>query len=468
MIIGFACERMAELQTDSHDRHSIVVGRRLCLLVAVMVAGCVRPSDDADSAIDFDPRYRITTVQHAATTDSLDPAKAREEVLLAIESGDTSEALRLGRIVFRASPDDPQSIFMMAQVFASRNRFAEAVRMLDELADDEPEMAYPVLGQTAEWLVLAGEWDEAERRFRELLTAVGDAPMVDRMLAQLLLRQGRRLEASKHLRKLCNAGDVEEYGLRALLTGLHPLENETAPDSEYDPIGVLGRARYLLSQGDWETALKLVGDALPADLPEAAALRGRILAHQDDLEGLRAWSEQADQIDPKSADYWFAIGVHESGRGKHREAAACFGQAVLLDSTDWHAYARLSEALQELGQEAAANMAADRSNLIQRSQALGKELVESDPSDREHLEELIAVLKELRRPFEALAWQGFLVYYGRMAGMFPDSVAMQKMNEINQKRKQRLASGESAATRDFLLCGADLEDLPPVKVPVKE
>ena len=205
----------------------------------------------------------------------VDPLKLRDDALTALESGDSGEALQLIRQAVAAAPDDPESIFVMARVLAERNRFPEAIRMLDNLAAEVPDVRLPAMGQTAQWHVLQGRWEEAERCYRNLLAEItdADARMVDRMLAQLLLRQGRRLEATTHLRELCRFGDVDEFELRSMLIALHPLPGESVEEDEWKPIGALGRARYQISQGDWQAALEQL-DPSKAKRPAEAALRG--------------------------------------------------------------------------------------------------------------------------------------------------------------------------------------------------
>jgi hypothetical protein len=120
------------------------------------------------------------------------------------------------------APQDPQVVFLMARVLGSRQRFPEAIRMLDRLAESTPETRLPALGQTAEWMVLHGDWVGAEKRYRTLVEEVPGAVMAHRELSLLLLRQGRRVEASRHLREMCRQGNIEETELRTLLRASLP------------------------------------------------------------------------------------------------------------------------------------------------------------------------------------------------------------------------------------------------------
>ena len=157
--------------------------------------------------------------------------------------------------------------------------------MLDDMAEAVPEARLPALGQTADWSVFQGQWQQAEKRYRALLDQVDDASMVHRKLSQLLIRQGRRLEAAAYLRELCRAGDIEEAELRSLLMIVQPFSGEAATD-ELEPIGDLGHARYEISQGNWDAALDVLNRSTSKG-PAETALRGRILAHPQDFESLQ-------------------------------------------------------------------------------------------------------------------------------------------------------------------------------------
>jgi tetratricopeptide (TPR) repeat protein len=181
-------------------------------------AAAVTPKTDSSSNL---PEFSASVSPEGSTSPpqpapaaqrsvAVDPQQLRDEALAALESGDSGEALRLIRRSVAGDPEDPEALFVMARVLAERNRFAEAIRMLDGLAERMPGLEIPVLGQTAEWSVFQGQWEEAERRYRALREEVDDAgrQMVDRRLAQLLLRQGRRLDANVHLQRLCRGGNI--------------------------------------------------------------------------------------------------------------------------------------------------------------------------------------------------------------------------------------------------------------------
>ncbi len=217
----------------------------LALAFTLLLGGCGQSVDSSSRTLQGEkppqPAAEIVTIERRDRSDPppVDPLKLRADAIDAFESGDLDTAFKLVRAARSATPDDPQTIFLMARVLAERNRFAEAIKMLDDMAEAVPEARLPVLGQTAEWSVLQGQWQEAEKRYRTLLDQVLDTSMVHRMLSQLLMRQGRRLEAAAYLRELCRAGDIEESEIRSLLMTVHPFSDEAATD-ELEPIGDIG------------------------------------------------------------------------------------------------------------------------------------------------------------------------------------------------------------------------------------
>lgn len=444
----------------------------LALVAALLFIGCGRSEapriEPESSSVDEDPAVVIDTPSvepavvdtvPAPVTESrpVDPAQLREDAIDALDARDLDEAFRLVRAAKAAAPEDDETTFVMARVLAERNRFAEAIKMLDDLAEDVPEARLPVLGQTAEWSVFQGEWQQAEGRYRAILSEVGPEPMVHRLLAQLLLRQGRRLEAAQYLQQLCNVGDLDESEMRSLLTLAYPFAGEPAED-ELAPIGALGEARYLISQGSWSEASQRL-EQIKSPSPAEAALLGRIYAEQEEDESLNAWAAEFGDPGEESSDYWFAMGVTAARGDDHTKAVSCFCQAVLLDETDHRAYQQLSESLAAINEGSKASEATRRAALIKRTQEIGREMAASDTRDLEAITKLADLLDELQRPLEALAWRAVQVYYGQASSALAAPAANAALAEINRNRTAQLKSFDAEAKKKFLLCGIDLETL---------
>jgi tetratricopeptide (TPR) repeat protein len=389
---------------------------------------------------------------------STDPAMLHKEALLALEAGDTDAAFYLGRQAMRLAPDNPQVVFLMAMVLGNRKRFPEAIEMLDELAQTNPSLRLPVMGQTAEWMVRFGQWSEAENRYRAILDEVPDSVQVHRNLAQLMLRQGRPIEAAQQIRYLCQLGDVKERELRSLLIIVHPFPGDAIKE-EFDPVGSLGKARNEIGRGDWQAARKRL-EALDSIGSEESALLGRIYVNLNDFEAVEKWIATTSDSGERHADAWLAKGAYAAQQGDHANAIRCFAETVLRDQTDHQAYSLMSQSLNKLNARKEAAEALHRADLIKQTQTLGAEIASSEMREDKEIAELIDLLDQLHRPLEALAWRGMQLDYARATSSVSDAESQQILSEIVADRSKELAANRGQATRQFILCGVDPNALP--------
>lgn len=381
----------------------------------------------------------------------------------------TSQALQTGRIkvagnsirkAFSMAPDNPQVVFTMALVLGAEHRYPEAVMMLDELAEAVPETQLPALGQTAEWLVQLGDWNAAEDRYRTVLNTVPDATMAHRQLAQLLLREGRRLDAALPLKALCEQGNIEEIELRALLSLSAPFAADASRE-QLDPIGTLGRARAATGNDEWGSAIAELNSAA-SPTPTESALLGRAYAEQKEFDSLKQWIESDAATNAENSDAWFARGVWAAHDNDDRRAVKYFCEAVLHDATDAQAYLQLAGSLQRLataGESVStdqAEMVLQRARLIARTREIGQQWAESDQRDSSDLAEMAKLLEDLRRPFESLSWQAVRIAYGGTS-VTADAQQVQLI-EINRQRMELIDHPEPA-TSQFVLCGIDHESI---------
>ncbi|WP_372898491.1 tetratricopeptide repeat protein, partial [Stieleria sp.] len=347
-----------------------------------------------------DPASESTPASAAVDEPQLEPAELHEAALTALESDDLDRAFALARKATSAAPDDPQSTFLMARVLAERNRFPEAVKMLDDLLVELPDARLPIYGQTADWLVLQGRYDEAEKRYREVLKEVPDASMAQRTLAQLLLRQGRRSEAATYLRQLCQSGVVEPSNLRSLLRLAYPFAAD-ANSEELEPIGPQGRARFEISQGNWQDALQTLKQADSND-PDFDAVVGRIHAQLhlqgQDSEALTRWAQSSRSTPNDASDYWFAMAAHHADQGEHQKAVRCLCNAIMRDPTDAASYRLMAESFHALDLADRAAEASRRAELIAETHQIGEQMASDPDIDLDQVSRLAELLDELARP----------------------------------------------------------------------
>ncbi|MCS7470262.1 tetratricopeptide repeat protein [Stieleria sp. ICT_E10.1] len=403
-----------------------------------------------------DPASESTPATVAADEPQLAAEDLHDAALTALESGDLDRAFAFARKATSTAPDDPQSTFLMARVLAERNRFPEAVKMLDDLLVELPDARLPIYGQTADWLVLQGRYDEAEKRYREILKEVPDASMAQRPLAQLLLRQGRRFEAATYLRQLCQSGVVEPSNLRSLLRLAYPFAADADTD-ELEPIGPLGRARVEVSRGNWQDALQTLKQTDSND-PDLDALVGRIHAQShnqgQDSEALTRWAQSALPTQNDAPDYWFAIATHHADQGEHQEAVRCLCNVITRDPTDEASYRMMAESLNALELDDRAAEASRRAELIAETHRIGEQMASDQDVDLDQVSRLAELLDELSRPLEALGWRTVRVALERSRGTLSAQDASQAIAQINRDRLQRLQSGvaESTEAFDAFLC----------------
>ena len=387
----------------------------------------------------------------------LDPLMLVDTASIALENGDIDEAFGDARQAYRIAPKHPEVAFLMARLLGERQRFHEAIEMLDRLSVSHPNMRLPILGQTATWMVQAGQWEDAETRFSEILEQVPSAAIVHRNLVKLYTRQGRRSKAFKHAQLLCRMGDVNESELRTLLNRLCALpatNNEQTPE----PIGHLGDARAAISRGEWESALLHLEPA-SVEMPDAMALEAEaLLARSYATTENRALQEYLDsKPNLDHPDIWFARGVLAAKKNQHLDAIRFFANCIIADQTDCDAYLAMSRSLESVGMAEQARNVVVREKLVRRTQRLGES--SGDTLKRESIAELAATLDQLQRPLEAIAWRGVSLAYAQSRGMMSETAIRSGLVEINEARSACLASNKESPDQEFLLCGIELEEL---------
>ncbi|WP_233215240.1 tetratricopeptide repeat protein [Rhodopirellula bahusiensis] len=396
-------------------------------------------------------------------TSETDLFALQDEAAIALENDDHDKAYQLARQVMRLAPNDPSSIFLMARVFGRRNRFPEAIQMLDKLALSTPDARLPVLGQTAQWMVQFGKWKDAEQRFQTLLQEAPGATLVHRELAELFIRQGRTSEATEHLQTLCQQGDIEELELRHLLAGGRPFHGDTSLD-ELAPIGVRGKTIYAVSRGEWELARTEL-EALETRPSDTRPILGRIHVHLNDKESLSAWSEEADRVETSNPEWSFPKAANFADQGNHVAAVRLLCEAVLFDQTDSDAYRLLSQSLLAVDRPNESKEAAKRFELISETQRMGREMSLNEDRDDAKLVSLIENLDQLQRPWESLHWCGVRLAYANTNNSLSQNELDRLASQIKE-RSTRLNNEGWIPDRQFVTCWIDRDSLQQTDAPI--
>lgn len=371
------------------------------------------------------------------------PLQAAQE---AAAANDLDTATRRVREHLLMHPGDPPGLFLAAQLQAARGNYFEAAKVLDDVPLSHPQAGLAALGQSADWMLAAERWAEAEERYEKLLERVPSANLAHRRLASLLNRQGRRQEAAMHVRFLCRAGDVTQAELHTLINVCEAIFDEqlttTEPTPNQTPIGATARARILYSKNQFREALDVLrepfdGGELPAS---GRAFFGRLAMEVEDDAAIRDWLKRRDREQEAFGDYWFALGTRLLGEGEDPTGAArLFCEAVLRKPTDWVAVTRLENCLDLTGDSDGVKTCRARAMTLRKSIRLHGKLVDQEQPDPTLISELAKTLDQLGRPIEAVMWRAIAVI-----AQGGDRAALEQLNRTRQELVKTTSVGIEA------------------------
>jgi tetratricopeptide (TPR) repeat protein len=384
----------------------------------------------------------------------------REAALQALGAGQENLAFECARQAMRIEPENPQVVFLFAMVLGDRHRYAEAIQLLQDLSQREPKTRLPALGQTAEWMVESGRYDEAESQFRSVLQEVPDALMVHHRLGQLLLQTGRRTEAALHFDFLSQFGDLDHEELRSLLIRTQAFPGDDGV-TRFDPLDNLAMCRQELADGNSDQVVKVIVAAGDDNSAAEQALLVRLLAEQQKFDDVRKWIAKLEMT-KAGADGWYAKGCLALNEAEFKVAVACFSQTLLLDQTDVDAYRMLSRALERSGETEIAKAVAARAVLVEETRSLGSKLIGDQAKDLELIQQLAQSLMKLNRPMEAFGWQTIGLVHAVEAAAITEAQAQTTFEAIGRQREQLVKSGQHRINPDFVLCGLGAEVLDPI------
>lgn len=376
------------------------------------------------------------------------------------EQGRYREAAEVLKRLLLTDPEDVEVLFTLANVNAALGQFDAAIDLLDTIPRDHPQAGIPALGQSADWCMRLERYDEAEERYRQVLSRSPDAFPARRQLAFLLNRMGRRHEAADQIRELCRIGNVRQDELHSLVMLSHAMYDdpestgEGAGEFRYTPIGPGGVARKLFTDGRFSEAADAIeswvneGTAPPA----IVALYGRAVVEAQDDRRFLAWLSLVDEATRQTADYWAAMGTYLISQRRFDEATRALLEAADRDPTDMYSFGRLGQTLLTLGQEEDSERWLGRWDEMNELIKANNRVSESSPPDPDQIDELVGLLEKLNRPLEAVLWKSIADAY---RGGSPES------QEANRSRLGQLVKQEQGfASRRQRLCGLDPEAYP--------
>ncbi len=356
------------------------------------------------------------------------------------QQGESAEALKIVQEVLIASPENLAAIRLAIELNDRLGQFCEAAELATKIAEADQQNAASILIRAFDWHLRCGDFAAAERNLNRAAELAPNVPQVHRSLAQLLNAQGRRYEASKHVRELIRLRVIQPNELLSLVDLRGPFSlvsfDELIDDSKISLFS-LARARhqYVARRSDPQEDLALVGrvtEKFP-DSAAAAAFHGRVLAETVQLSEFRAWLTDLPAGIQEQPEYWCAIGMWLAHEDRHQEAIRAFGEALRRDPSDRESLRTMISSLVLIGKEEQASALRDRLADLDQIFRIAKD------ANQEQARWISQTLQKHIRPWESAAW---LMHSAQLGGQL-----QQLIPDLN-KRHAAIVAWEQDATAE--------------------
>lgn len=381
-----------------------------------------------------------------------------------LQAGDMKSAAEVLNRLLIANPDDAEALFYLANIRAAQGQRQTAINLLSEIPPEMPEAGLAALGVSAQWCFELEQYDEAEKRYRTILQLAPEADMARRPLAYLLNRQGRRHEAVRLIRELCESGNVTLDELHALIVEAdaiydppteepteNPTEKATGGSRPYWPIGPMGQARYEFTQGNYAESAALIESLLHRnDCPASViAFYGLAVAEAQDAFRFNGWLTKVTPKVKTFPEYWAAIGIHWMGEGEVEKALRSLAEALMRNPTDVRSTRRVIQGFRSLGNDQQVDQWVARYERLSQSVATSVRTAEGDLTA---YGDLVKTLRAMDRPLEAILWEV------AQAAQSPDGQT--RMSALNAERLEILQRNEAFPSRQSVWGDWDFEQYP--------
>lgn len=416
------------------------------VLIALLTMGCgSRGSGDS------------TAQQQEA---SVVPQPSRLERAAALsQRGEFSQALELVQQELIASPDNLEAMRLAMAIHGRLNQDCEAAELAVRIAGLDPNHAESAWVAAFDLHLRCGDFAAAERDLKQAEQVAPQSAQVHRLLGQFFNAQGRRYEASQHVRELIRLHVIQPAEILSLVDLRGPfylVSFEEFADDSQPTLFDLGKARYeyAATRSNQEDDLRLIQrltEAFP-DSTAAAAFYGRMLAETGRFDLMQAWRETLPPGIEEQPEYWHAVGLWLANEDRNQEAVRAFGEAVRRDPGDRESLRAMVSSLLTLGQEEQAIAVRERLAELDKMFRIAKD------ADEEQARWISQVLQEHTRPWEASAW---LMYSAQLGGRLREVIP-----ELDQ-RHEAIMAWESGAPPERIrearlskLLGFRVEDWP--------
>nr|WP_286178174.1 FG-GAP-like repeat-containing protein [Rhodopirellula sp. JC639] len=400
-----------------------------------------------------------------ATVD--DDASRLESAFRLFQQGKTDQALELVQQVLIRSPSNVEALSLAIELYNQRGDHCRAAELAATIAEADPTRAAAILVRAFDWNLRCGDFAAAEKNLRRGVELDNANVQIHRLLAQLLNAQGRRYEASRHVRQLIRLRAVQPNETLSLVDLQGPFylvsfaEFATGQSVTLFSLGHV-RELYTRVNAEPEDVLKRMHQ-IRAAFPEnttAAALHGRILAETGRRQELVRWSQDLPPGTKDQPEYWSAIGSWMALQDRHDEAIRAFGEALRRDPGDRESLRSMIQSLIVTDKESQTPELRKRLAVLDQIFRIAKE------ADAEQSMWISQQLAELARPWESCAW---LMREAQMSGAMS-----QRIPELNQRHQAIVAWERDATERQIgsakldRLLGFEIEQWPLPKLQTQE
>ena len=355
-----------------------------------------------------------------------------------LQQGNADGAWDAVNQVLLVTPGNLDALRIAVGIKQQQGELREAAALAAQVAEATPANAAQMLLLAFECHLRCQEFVLAEADLRRAEELSPNSAQIHRVMAQFFNAQGRRIEASRHVRQLIRMKKVQHPEVMSLvdLRGPFPLSSfevytRDAPLSLFG----LGDLRYQYSTSKSErTELLNRAKELSNLFPESAAVmafRLRMLADLDQLEELRVLLANLPDGMRQYDEFWFAVGTLLSSDNEDRLAIGAFCQAMICNPTDRESLRSMIACSTRIGESDTALL------LGQRLAELDKVFRIAKDADAEQARWISQTLQDQVRPWEATAW---LMHAARI-----DGTLRQLVPELN-RREQAILKWEQGAS----------------------
>ncbi|MGI9472828.1 MAG: FG-GAP-like repeat-containing protein [Rubripirellula sp.] len=404
---------------NGRRRHLLIV---LGCLVAIVSAGCGKEANQG--SVQLPPR----------------PLRSMKS---SIRLGDWQEAAKYSDAVLEKHSDEPETIALVAQVAHANGDIEDAARLLVLACKAESFKDPARIQQAMIALVGVGQLYDGIEMLEQAVEASPSDIESRRWLYDFYMGTENRLRGLPHGKVLVRERRFDLELLKSLSNterrtqDARPLDEMTTRNPD-DKRPLVGDAKVKFDEGDYGDAIERLNSIVSQhpDFIPAQTLLGRALAADGKLDELAAWAENQQQPIAESPECWLALGDWSRAQDQSVEATRAYWEATQADPDVLEAWSKLSRSLKSLPEDVAQispqtlQAVEDRASRLSQFSQLKSRFERSGSISRATVAEMVTVLVDLGRLWEAEAWAS-------IAYTLPEDDSV-PLDELRQKIVSRL------------------------------